>query len=288
MDFSVILPVVHGGRFLEETLTSLRALDFPQDRFEVLVGKSDRGRAAALNDACRRVRGRILVFTDDDCVPPKDWLKVLQAALQREPDAGAMGGRDVLAPSESAFDHSLDFVLNSFLGTGNLRRGDRAGAGRYYPKLWGMAVPREVAVAAARDGDQIFDESLPVSEDADLAARIEHAGRRIVYAPEWVVTHHRDTTWGSFARRSFLSGRVSRELGLNTVPHLLLAGMLVLLLWWPTWIAYLALLFVEGARAVVRMRRAPALVLVPALLATCQITRALGWLSGRARRRMGP
>jgi GT2 family glycosyltransferase len=285
MDFSIIVPVVHGGPFLQETLASLRSLDYSAREFEVVVGENP-NRAAALNDACRRSQGAILVFTDDDCVAPKDWLKVLHCALEREADAGAVGGRDVLAPSDSAFDLSLDFVLNSFLGTGNLRRGDRTKAGRYYPKLWGMAVPREIALAVARDGGKVFDESLPVSEDTDLAARIERAGRRIVYAPEWVVTHHRDTTWGSFARRSFLAGRASRALRVNTLPHLLLAILLVLLLWWPTLLAYLAVLLLEGARAAVRTRRLQAVGLVPGLLLTCQVARALGWLSGQTRGKM--
>lgn len=286
MDFSIIVPVVHGGGFLEEALAALRALEFPTDRFEIVVGESERGRATALNDACRRARGEMFVFTDDDCVPPRDWLQVLKTVLEHAGDVGAVGGRDILAPSDSAFDLALDFVLNSFLGTGNLRRGDRVGVGRYYPKLWGMAAPRQLVLAIARDGDKVFDESLPVGEDTDLAARIERTGRRIVYAPDWVVMHHRDTTWRSFARRSFLASRVNCALDVNTLPHLALTVGFILSLWWPVLLAYLALLFFEGSRAAIRTRRLQTFGLVPWLLVTCQTARALGWLSGRIGRKV--
>lgn len=287
MEFSVIVPVVHGGRFLEETLGSLRALDYPADEFEVLPAEGA-SRGAALNAACRRARGRVLVFTDDDCIVPRDWLRVLRAALARDRNVGVIGGRDELAPAGSAFDRAMDFVLNSFLGTGNLRHGDRRGAGRYYPKLWCMAVPREAAAAVEDGQGLLFDEKLPLGEDMDLAARVERAGSRIAYAPEWVVAHHRETTWGSFARRSFLSGRVSRALGLQALPHALLSVLAVALFWPPSLLAYLAVLAAEGVRALIVTGSAAAAALVPGLLATCHVARALGWLSGRFRGRISP
>jgi glycosyltransferase involved in cell wall biosynthesis len=37
MKFSVILPVCHGGVFLEKALDSLGQIDFPINRFEVIV-----------------------------------------------------------------------------------------------------------------------------------------------------------------------------------------------------------------------------------------------------------
>ena len=37
LDFSVVIPVCHGGSFLKEALLSLKAIDYPPERFEVLI-----------------------------------------------------------------------------------------------------------------------------------------------------------------------------------------------------------------------------------------------------------
>lgn len=300
MEFSVILPVVHGGQFLAEAESTARALDFPRERFEVLLAGPAATRSAALNAACRRAAGRVLVFTDDDCVLPADWLRVLASVLAKNPDAAVIGGRDVLLQAALPFDLALDHVFNSFVGSGGLRHASGL-RGSYYPKLWGMAVLREAADAVAMTRGELFDETLVVNEDVDLTARIRHSGRTILYAPEWVVNHHRDTTFWSFVRRSFLAARVSRSIGAQTFPHAALAGFvcgLALLPFlggiWPAahWVLaaiaglYVLILLAEGIRAAVRSRSWRVALCVPCLLAACHLARGQGWLLGRQRGRM--
>lgn len=253
MEFSVILPVCHGGDFLQNALASLRTMEFPPELFEVLVagsagdtesrriveaespavkfrisyvGTANPGRSSKMNAASSVSRGRVLVFADDDCIFPPDWLRRFSGVLDHEPDVGIIGGRDEPGHDGTPFNVALDCVLNSFLGTGGLRRGGGIKVGKYYPKLWNMAVPREVAfnvAARSKEGLKIFNESLVVHEDVDLAERIEESGKRIVFAPEMRVGHCRDTTFLRFVRRNVKMAATSRALGIHRLPHTALA-----------------------------------------------------------------
>ena len=253
LEFTVILPVCHGGVSLVKALNSLSQVEYPTDSFEVIVagtlddeeskntveaesarstldikyiGCSDRKRVRALNGACLAARGRILVFADDDCIFRKKWLEKFSEIFSREDNIGIVGGKDELESKNSAFDLALDITLNSFFGTGGLRRGAGPRAGKYYPKLWNMAILREVALSVSLKTDKglarVFNESLSVHEDVDLADRIEQSGRRIIYAPEVRVGHERDTTFRDFVRRNFTMARVCRKVGVHRLPHLAL------------------------------------------------------------------
>ena len=154
LDVSIIIPVCHGGIFLKEALLSLNAIDYPSEQFEALIAirqedeeslriaetetvKSFRqvhflacahaNRSMLLNEACSAATGKFLVFGDDDCIFPKDWLKRIRAVFDDDSNLGIIGGRDELFGSGSSFDLALDHVLNSYLGGGNMRFGGYGG-----------------------------------------------------------------------------------------------------------------------------------------------------------------
>ncbi len=323
-DFSVVIPVCHGGRFLEDALRSAAALDYPPDRFEVLValspgdassvdlvGKAAAGesceiravecaspnRASRLNRACSLATGRILAFTDDDCVLPPDWLKELRPFFGGAGPPGAVGGGDDPL-GVSAFDEALDWVLNSVAGSGGVRSRREGGAVRFYPKLWNMAVPREVAAAVAfpaeKEGEmKVFDESLSVHEDVELMGRIEKTGRRVHYAPEVRVSHSRDTTFPSLLRRNFDMARVCRREGMHRLPHgvltaaLLAAALLALSgVLWPLprqillflAVCYAVLLAGSAAAAAVAKGSPAVFPWVPAMILGLHLSRGTGYL----------
>ncbi len=259
--FSIVMPVCHGGQLLTEALRSLRGLNFPSAQMEVLVcgpGEDDdsrlavaseaaavafpmryvpsgsAGRAEALNAACALAGGTYLAFLDDDVFPDADWLIRLQEALEHEPNVGIVGGVDELIEGLASFDLAFDFILGSFLATGGCRRGRGVRVGKYYPKLWNMAMPRKVAleIAAKRgNGGQVFDQTLAVHEDVELGDCVEGLGKRLVFAPQVHVKHRRETTFLEMFRRDFSMARTCRALGIHRLPHrILVAGMLTVIL----------------------------------------------------------
>ena len=321
---SIILPVCHGGIFLKNALSSLGRLNFPRDKFEVLfagpeddeslrhsvesesgktgisftyAGVVQSNRSARLNAAISRSRGHILVFADDDCIFLPDWLERLSDVFEREINIGVVGGLDLAGTNEPPFNLALDYVLNSFAGTGGLRRGTGASVGKYYPKLWNMAILREVALSVAmgrKEGQsEIFNEALDVHEDVELIDRIEKTGRRIMYAPEVIVLHSRDTTLPSFTFRSFNMARTSRTVGVHRLPHLSLAAFALVMIALAiasivsepprvvlagTGAIYCMILLLSAIGGFMKTRLYSVAVYIPLLLMALHFSRGLGYL----------
>jgi len=119
MFFSVIVPTHNRKETLARCLQALSEQDYPNEIIVVDDGSQDgtremiaaqfpqvkyifqenRGPAAARNRGIGQAHGDVIAFTDDDCVPPRDWLTKLEEGYARHPEiAGAGGG--IIAPQE--------------------------------------------------------------------------------------------------------------------------------------------------------------------------------------------
>jgi GT2 family glycosyltransferase len=123
------------------------------------------------NAALRLAQGDVVVFTDDDCRPPPEWLERALAAARRRPDA-VLQGTTRPDPDEVVLaraPHNQSQYITP-------------------PVPWAQACnivyPRELV---ERIGG--FDERALVGEDADLAIRAREAGAPYLAAPE-VLTYH--------------------------------------------------------------------------------------------------
>jgi len=321
IEFTIILPVYHGGNLLTDTIKSLHKLDFPADQFEVLVSghehdetarnivdteaceakfhlkyicSNSKRRSVELNKACNAARGNILYFTDDDSMLFSETLKNLKAIFQSDPDIAVVGGPDILEHKGEAFDLALDYVLNSFLGTGGVRK--PGGMSKYYPKLWNMALNRDIARSVSlknEEGFLIFDESLPVCEEIELIRRIEKTGKKSIFSSQIPVRHYRDTNYFAFMKRNFLMARTVRTLCVHRLPHMLLAlfasgitalGFLSFFsqnirhLFFFSIFIYLLTLFISGIKGFMKTKKISVLLYIPVLLFSLHFLRGLGYL----------
>lgn len=114
MDVSIIVSFYNAEQYLERCLGALRAQQFPEERFEILMvnnNSTDRGEEmvrrygrarllhetrqgvyAARNLGISQARGRYLVFLDPDCVPDPGWLEALVKRAS-EPGVKVVVGR---------------------------------------------------------------------------------------------------------------------------------------------------------------------------------------------------
>lgn len=127
-----------------------------------------RGPAANRNHGARHARGKWLAFTDDDCLPDKDWLAAL-ARYFTKPDVDVVEGR-TLVPDRSW--HPFRYGVENLSG------------GQYW--TCNLAVRR--AIFEQLGG---FDEEFPepAFEDVEFAARFQAAGSMAVFAEDAVVYH---------------------------------------------------------------------------------------------------
>lgn len=176
--------------------------DYPQVTYIHL--EHNRGPAAARNIGIYRANGDIIVFTDDDCVPPRDWLERLMDGYARYPQIAGVGGA-LEAPAEMLRHNALARHERSVWR-------DEYGA-RDSELLGGFEIPtggtnnmsyRRITLLNAGG----FDETFPfaAAEDTDIKLRICETGAQLLYIPVRV-THLQPYTWDAFRRRQITRGR---------------------------------------------------------------------------------
>ena len=163
----------------------------------VYVRQQTRGLAASQNAAFARARYPIVAVLDDDCVPERGWLAVVEKSFAASHTLAALTGRvlplepegDKLYPVSSR----LSAVRTEFtrkcspwiVGSGN-----------------NFAVKREWFTQVGGCDERLGPGSLGQGGvDMDLFYRLLRARARIRYEPESIVYHERQDKTGRIARR---------------------------------------------------------------------------------------
>lgn len=221
--FSIVIPTYNRPAQLSVCLQACARLDYPRDRFEVIVvddggvtpldevvarfdsmlmlkllRQSNAGPGAARNRGASEARGKFLAFTDDDCSPAPKWLQALAAHFVASPDC-AVGGRTLNALTHnlysSASQHLISYLFSYYNAVPH--------AARFFPSN-NLAFPTRSFRAIGG-----FDVTYPwaAAEDRELCDRWLHCGYRMIYAADAVVYHSHDLTLRTFLYQHFRYGR---------------------------------------------------------------------------------
>lgn len=193
---SVVVPTT-GRASIERCLEALRRQTLPPLETIVAEDARRRGPSWARNEGIRRASGELVAFTDDDCVPPADWLERLAGALERFRADAAGGGKEETDPRLRFHASMRPFPSGE--------QEDRTGAVHDTANL----LVRRPALErlAARDG-RMFDERMRVAEDADLLWRIRRRGGTVAWSPVRVV-HLKATTFPGYLAHRYRLGKGS-------------------------------------------------------------------------------
>lgn len=141
-------------------------------------------------------KGDVLLFLDDDCIPPPNWIEVMLTTLESDARIVAVGCK--LATAHPGFwNRCADFAL--FWPYQYDQRMDTALGSAT------LAVRRDAFINV--NG---FDEGLLASEDWDFSLKLQEQGWRLVHEPGVTVRHdHRRGSFSAILKQSWKSGLLS-------------------------------------------------------------------------------
>jgi GT2 family glycosyltransferase len=221
--FSIVIPTYNRPERLETCLKSLTCLNYPRDRFEViivddgslqsldtivspfqkelnlqLIRQDNAGPATARNTGAKQAKGKFLVFTDDDCQSDSNWLKYFETSFEQNPDC-LVGGHTINKLTENLYSEASQLLVD-YLYTYFNR--DSAQSSLFTSNNFALSAElfRDIGY---------FDTTFPLAagEDREFCDRWLHLGYRTIYLPEALVYHSHNLSWSRFWRQHFNYGR---------------------------------------------------------------------------------
>lgn len=225
--FSVVVPVHNDATNLKNCIASLKALDYPPDRYEIIVvdnHSTDASAAVAaqfgvtclperesLNSYAARNRGvqaakaEFIAFTNADCIVHSDWLKEIDA-VAGDGLAGCFAGE--ILPVKPAT------TVERFGEKMGLRR-QRASLSGFHLKPYAQTV-NAVYRKVVFDRVGLFDTAMPSGADAVLAWRmLDKTSFTIRFVPQAIVYQRQPAILAELFARSLASGAVNMAWALS-------------------------------------------------------------------------
>ena len=204
---AILIPTINNADELDIVLERLSKQTYPD--FEIVISDSkskdntkevcekygatwiedpSRNRADACNFALEQMDHDLVLFTDDDTIPPLDWVEKLVRWF-KDPEVGAVGGPN-FAPDEDPFGAKCADVA---FCTRFMTAGTRYGAqpkGELVPITHNPGVNCAHRMANLREVN-FFEPGCIGAEDVVLDAKIQRAGHKLFIDPSNVMPHRR-------------------------------------------------------------------------------------------------
>lgn len=228
IEVSVVVPTYNRRNSLRQCLHSLRLQDFDKDRYEVIVvidgssdgtedmlrelfstfanrlvilGQENKGPAAACNFGVKNSRGRIIAFTEDDCVVERDWIKKIVYYHSLHPRHLAIQGAIFDFPQKA-----LTALLEKIVWQDYLKYivYNKDGNEYIYRFATGnCSVKKELFLKSGYS----FPEDIYFREDADVRNQLLEKNIDILYAREIKASHKHRSNVRAFIKKQFRDGR---------------------------------------------------------------------------------
>jgi GT2 family glycosyltransferase len=222
--FSVIIPTYNRPQKLSLGLSALSEIDYPH--FEVvivddgslmsldeviaiwrkkltitLVRQENQGPSTARNLGVSHAKGKFLAFTDDDCVPAKDWLNNFAQQLEKTP-CTLVGGRTVNGLSNNVYASTSQMLVDYLYDYYN-KGEDKTRQTSFFTSN-NFAVSKDIFMLIGG-----FSQKFPLAaaEDREFCDRALKLGYEMIYLPAALVDHYHDLTLAQFWQQHFNYGR---------------------------------------------------------------------------------
>jgi glycosyltransferase involved in cell wall biosynthesis len=221
--FSVVIPTFNRLSELARCLSAVAEIDYPRDRFEVIVvddggsvgvelfvrafsermpitcvRQANVGPAAARNHGASYATGDFLVFIDDDCVPANDWLKQLALNFEIDPQR-IIGGLTLNGLADNPYSCASQMIIDYLYSYYNNNTHKR----QFFASN-NFAVPSRLFYDM---GGFNTSYSIAAGEDRELCERWSGAGYKTAYVPQVVIRHFNQLTLGTYLLQHVRYGR---------------------------------------------------------------------------------
>jgi cellulose synthase/poly-beta-1,6-N-acetylglucosamine synthase-like glycosyltransferase len=225
---SVVMTVLNMDRTIKECMESLIALDYPKDKYEIIVvdGKSKDSTKEIVqklmnetkepeirlyekeglvgvgrNEAFAHSRGDYIAITDGDMVVPRDWLSNLMGGF--EEDVAGVGG-----PNDNADKSLITTAIGCIDVQGpsndvvalfgkNPYKKEKVSTSDVYTTVCRNTAYRKLVL----DEIEGFDTRIISCDDPELNMKILKKGYKLKFIPEALVKHHHRSSITGFYKQ---------------------------------------------------------------------------------------
>ena len=222
---TVIVPVRNGEQTIQPLLESLQKLDYDSDKIELIVvdGNSTdktreivkkypvkliieekKGLNVARNTGIKSGNGKIVAFTDSDCIVPVNWVTKIVENF-KDPQVSCVGGSAKALDSDFVSQYADNSIVRLMPFFTKREKLDKVKPFFRHPAGCNMAYRRKVAEEVG-----YFDENIRYGfDEVEFADRICKAGYKMVLDPKVSVWHKHRSTLGDFMKQNFQYGKGS-------------------------------------------------------------------------------
>ncbi len=210
---SIVFPNYNGGNEPLECLQSVRKLNYPKSKIEVIIidnnssdgsdleikkhfpkvnlikNKQNLGFAKAVNMGIKKSKGSYIFIGNDDLVLEKNSLKKMVEFMFKNPRVGVLGGK-IFYKSSPKKICSAGYFINHW--TGNVYKSKNHN--QIYQPDWVQGCAILVPKAVFNQIGLLDENFVLLFDDFDLCTRARKKGFKIFYLPEAIFWHGESVT----------------------------------------------------------------------------------------------
>jgi len=222
IEVSIVIPSRNSQRTIEKTIASIFANDYPKSKYEVIVVDSSedasylekfkirlikikptKERIANLqrNVGAKAARGRFVLYTDSDCIVPRNWIKTIVKNFA-DGDIAVVGGG--VTTKGNLYDTYMQNAIKP--ATRSFEETEVTTKDNFHKRMWPLganqAYRKEVLEKVG-----YFNEKIQFYEEVDVLWRIVSRGYKVVSVPGITVKHSYNKNFLGVMKTYFRYGR---------------------------------------------------------------------------------
>lgn len=188
--------------------------------FRLIRHKKNRGLADSRNAGVKNSRGDIILFTDDDCVADKGWVKEIVKCYQKKTSINSVGGRIETYSMDTLFE-KYEYYAKHPIYAHSISYGSGGRIKNYLKRMFGIKKNK------LKDGQKIssvmglnssykkkmilkvggHQPGLRRGVDWDLTTKLKRIGFNAVYCDKAIIYHKHRIGFKSFVKHMFAYGK---------------------------------------------------------------------------------